>query len=418
MSFRAWAFEMSTASSMSSAGQVESTKARLARDDFRALVSTCVLGICGYGFASALPVMLGTAAEVFAFSEQQQGWLGSAELFGMLAGSLLTAVVLRPVRHRKIAAFAVLMMAVGIVGALLSSGFASFLAARICGGFGGGVAYSVSVACICFTRFPVRGFGILSAALVLNGAAEMAAIPWVASHCGLFGAFGILSIECIAAALLLRMLPTSSHGGATDADVASTSAHARIARWCGAAFLLAVAIYHTSPIIFWAYADQLGAYSGLTAGQIGVSLTATTLIGAVACLVASKIGMRWSQQLALIVSGLLLVVVMASWTVLSSNRAAFPVKSTLVFCLWEFATVFQLGIANCLDRTGRLATLVPAAQGIGQSVGPLAGATMLGWGIGLGRVVELSTIFIFVSLAIQVVVYYSVRRSSPELVEV
>jgi hypothetical protein len=47
--------------------------------------------------------------------------------------------------------------------------------------------------------------------------------------------------------------------------------------------------------------------------------------------------------------------------------------------------VYQLGTLNTIDRSGRFVALVPAAQGLGQSVGPFITGLLLGWQWGTHR---------------------------------
>lgn len=48
------------------------------------IVAACVLCAAAWGSYQALPVVLGALAQHRGFTDQEIGWLGSAELFGML----------------------------------------------------------------------------------------------------------------------------------------------------------------------------------------------------------------------------------------------------------------------------------------------------------------------------------------------
>ena len=44
---------------------------------------------------------------------------------------------------------------------------------------------------------------------------------------------------------------------------------------------------------------------------------------------------------------------------------------SVFYILWNFGTVYQMGLVSSLDSTGRLSVLMPAAQVFGLSFGPL-----------------------------------------------
>jgi hypothetical protein len=63
---------------------------------------------------------------------------------------------------------------------------------------------------------------------------------------------------------------------------------------------------------------------------------------------------------------------------------AYIIGVLIFFEVWSMTQVYQLGTLNTIDRSGRFA-LVPAAQGLGQSVGPFITGLLLGWQWGTHR---------------------------------
>ena len=66
--------------------------------------------------------------------------------------------------------------------------------------------------------------------------------------------------------------------------------------------------------------------------------------------------------------------------------------------------MFQLSAAEPVDSSGRLAALVPVAQNVGLAIGPLAGASVLTWGVSLPDMLAVNAAFVVLSLLLYVVV--------------
>lgn len=364
------------------------------------VVAACALAAAGWGFYQSLPVVLGALAQRRGFSDQQVGWLGSAELSGMLLGGVFAAWVVAVGRHRRLAACGLMVVLAALVATALQQEFPGTGMARVVGGFGAGMTYSICVACLAATAFPTRNFGILNAAMVVFGAVQLAAFPWLNTQLGLNSILLVLALECAVAALLLPVLPVPVR--AMVSSPAAVVSSGRIGR-TGVGYLAATALFHIAPAIFWTYCERLGTDEGMRAELVGATLTVISLAAAGVCLLAWRIARRWGERRALIVAGALMALSLLSWASPAGGSVGYVLRALLFFLTWGTAGVFQQSEARLFDSTGRMTTLVPVAQGLGLAVGPFIGATILAWGFALPGMVALSGSFVVVSLALYAV---------------
>jgi hypothetical protein len=80
-----------------------------------------------------------------------------------------------------------------------------------------------------------------------------------------------------------------------------------------------------------------------------------------------------------------MLAVFAAWAV-HLSATGYIIGVLIFFEVWSMTQVYQLGTLNGIDRSGRFVALVPAAQGLGQSVGPFIAGLLLGWQWGYSQV--------------------------------
>ena len=85
--------------------------------------------------------------------------------------------------------------------------------------------------------------------------------------------------------------------------------------------------------------------------------------------------------------------------------------------LWIFVDVYQMATIANVDRSGRFASLMPAAQGLGQIIGPNAAATILAFGLGYSGVFVLCASATMTGLLLYAGMYLRLRRRLPALAD-
>ena len=85
--------------------------------------------------------------------------------------------------------------------------------------------------------------------------------------------------------------------------------------------------------------------------------------------------------------------------------------------LWIFIDVYQMSTVANVDHSGRFAALLPAAQGLGQIIGPNIAATILAAGLGYQGVFIMCAAASLTGMTIYSVMYVKLRTVIPALAD-
>ena len=373
-------------------------------------ISACV---AAYGVYLGLPLILGALANIDGFSNAEIGWIGSAENTGLLIGSVAVSALGAAFRFRTLAAAGI---ALAIVGDAITPGvhaFGAFCAVRLAAGLGGGMCYSAAVAALSRTRNPARSFSIFVVILVIANSLELWTIPGIVAHGGLRGLYFALAALYAAPVALLRYLPEGgTAAGAVveagpDVDGASVPAPwipASLAFGC----LLGIVLFNVAASAFWAYGERIGASIGLSERTVSNVLTICNLVSLTGSVIAYAASRRWGQHRPQLAATALMIAVFAVWA-LWLTPFLFGLGILIFFQVWSVVSVYQLGTLSAIDRTGRRVALVPAAQGVGQSAGPLFAAALIAWHFGFQQILFAASLFAVGSFAAYGMVYGRLR---------
>lgn len=344
-------------------------------------VFACTLLSVGAGaFFNCLPVMLAVMARTLGFSEAEIGWLGSAELSGVLLGSCTAAWALRFAAPRFLATIGMTVLLLATVSTFAVSTIVSACTLRALSGFGCGLSYAVAVAILTRSSSPVRNVGVLNAAAVVVGALQLAGLPLVADEWGFHTMMGVLLAMVVLAALVLPWIPTPPTSSNSQRPTRLVEASPR--RLLIVA-LLAMTLFQTAPGVSWAYIESVAHAASLSAATVGIAFATASLVAAGACLLAWRATSRFGLQAPLLAAMAVYTLVVAGWAWPLEGDLDYMLRLAVSGTAWALVTVFQQTSLGSADASGRAAALIPAAQGLGQAIGPLGGAALLSLGYSL-----------------------------------
>jgi hypothetical protein len=212
-----------------------------------------------------------------------------------------------------------------------------------------------------------RAISIGTLGMVLMASTFLYAAPvFFTPHFGMRGAPLLLSV------ILLPLFPLSCwmpEKAAASSAASKPSANSAAAL----AGLILMAIYFFGIFAVWAFLDRIGTARGLSPSEIGIALSVSMLVGAVALLLTTIVGERWGLLLPLTIS---FVLWGAFFAVLlrPQSTALFTGALILFNSAWNLSLPYQTAIVARSDATGRLIVLLPAFQAAGATGGPyLAG---------------------------------------------
>jgi hypothetical protein len=86
------------------------------------------------------------------------------------------------------------------------------------------------------------------------------------------------------------------------------------------------------------------------------------------------------------------------------------------FC-WIFVDIYQAATISNVDRSGRYVALLPAAQGLGNGLGPGIAASVLAWGFGYNGIFIMCASASIVAMLVYLYMYMKLRRTIPALAD-
>ncbi len=394
-------------------GAVKPEVASADRSELLTVIACCALAVAGQGFYNVMPLLFGAIANHRGYTDSQVGWLGSVELGGMFLGYLHACWALRKTSHMTLALWGVIVVFVTVVGSALAPDFNSLAIVRLAGGWAAGLTYSVAIARLALTQNSDRSFSHLNAVLVVIGAAQTATLPLIIVRWGIIGAFASLFVICLVGAALisgLRAKPMS------EVEVLPGVRASNVSSFGGVQilFLVATGLCQFGPAVVWTYLDRVGQEAGMTEAAVGWVMTVNYIIGAIGCFFAWHLGRHIGQHRSMMLIAGLLVLNFLSWFLPLYDLPGFVVRIITFGLLWGLASVYQQTAMNLLDPSGRSAALVPAAQGVGLAIGPVAGALMVDNGASPTEALGLAGIFGALGFIAYLLVYILFRKNHPD----
>ena len=142
-------------------------------DDWRSLTIGIYMALTGYAVMVGLPVISTSWVDNLGFTEEQVGYVASADLFGLAIGAVMAYFVVAKYDRRLLAiASAVLAIAANLLSAYYQS-YDATLMLRLAAGIGAGVYTGIAVATIGGHSRPAFAFGLELFAFAFSQAGEL-----------------------------------------------------------------------------------------------------------------------------------------------------------------------------------------------------------------------------------------------------
>lgn len=332
-------------------------------------------GVMGNSVIYLIPLFVGAMVTDRGFTEQQAGFLASADLAGYAVATLLTALVLHRFRWRTMAQFALALMIAANLGTRFGHSAAAFGAIRFLSGFGGGILAAIATVALGRGPNPDRNYGLLFAASLLFGTAALWSLPLLLGRTGIDGAYALVAVLAALAWFAVRRIEEDGWSRREESGAVDRSAHG----WLAAAVLVSITLFWAQQNALYAYLERIGNASGLTSQYIGFVLGAGNLTGFLGAAIVAGIGSRYGRWLPLSIS--IFVQLVCLWMLRGTlDPTGFLVVVGVMALAWNIINPYQLGILASVDRGGRALALSATFIGIGLAAGPAMAAMTVGEG--------------------------------------
>ncbi len=397
-------------------------------DNWRSLTVSLYLAIIGYGILVGIPVISSAWVNLLGFTETQVGRVAGADLGGLSLGSVLTALIISRFDRRILAFIALAICILANALCMLTTEYETVLFLRLLAGFGSGIYTSIAVASLGATAKPARALNLLLFLFAFSQAFELHLLPQLSMN-GIYAVFVIANM--IGLFLIVWLPPRASDQPITeaaapslphaipDAVLGETSPPVETPGPAFATWLClgAIAFSYVNIGAYWTYIELASAASAdADPDWVGQVLVWASFLSIVGCLFATLISNRFGLARPLIATLLCHALIVGMLTA-GINNVNIVISLFAFNFLWIFIDVYQMATIANIDRSGRFSALIPAAQGLGQIIGPNLAASILALNFGYGAVFIFCAAASLTAMLIYTFMYVYLRQTYPALAD-
>ncbi|KXI27867.1 MFS transporter, partial [Paraglaciecola hydrolytica] len=318
------------------------------------------LTTAGIFYINIMPALVSGLKEGLEFTNQQAGFISSANLYAAAAGAL-SAVFL--VKHIQWKTWAYVLLI-----ALLCIDFASMhivsanvmIGVRAIHGLVGGLLVGIGFAVISRTTDADKTFGYLLLIQWGLGGLGIMYLPGLVPEYGTSALFTSLMTFTLVTLLMLPFLPL--YAIAKVDPLAPLPA--KIRRVPLVLNLFAIFLFQAANMGLFAFIIGLAKAEGLTIDFISPALAAGSWIALFGSMLVIIIGTKYGRTLPLLAS--IVLTAICSWLLIFSEIPMVYLLANIVIGItWAFALPYMFGICSELDKAGQLAALGGFASKMG-----------------------------------------------------
>lgn len=330
------------------------------------------LTTAGIFYINIMPALVSGLKEGLGFTNQQAGFVSSANLYGAAVGALLAVFVVKHIDWKK---WAYLLLMVIITIDFLSiylTSSTTLVFVRALHGITGGLLVGIGFAVISRTLNPDKTFGYLLLIQWGLGGLGLMYLPGLVPEFGTTALFMSLISFTLISLLMLPWLP--------DYPIAKIDPKAELpapVRRKPLIFnLLAIFLFQAANMGLFAYVIGLGKAEGLTMEFMSPALASASWVALLGSFLVIIIGTRFGRTQPLIFA--ILLTAICSWVLIYSEyKMVYLLANILIGVTWAFVLPYLFGICSELDKAGQLAALGGFASKMGLASGPMVAALFL-----------------------------------------
>ena len=277
------------------------------------------------------------------------------------------------------------------------------LALRLVAGLGSGIYTAVAVAGLGARSKPREAFNWMLLAFAISQFLELQLIP----HLSMNQIYWFFIGTYVITIPFVGWMPQREAPAPAEPDTAANSTERPgFLAWIG---IGAIVVAYINIGAYWSNIELAAVDAGLDGDWAAQVISWCVLLSFFGCFGAMYVLRRFDYDRPLLLTFVLMILTVGLLAI--DITAALFVMSVATFnFLWIFNDVYQMGGVSVVDRSGSAAAFIPGAQGLGQTLGPLAASFVLDLGWGFGAVFVLCAVSAASALLIYLSIYLRFRH--------
>ena len=386
-------------------------------DHWTSIGLSLYMTLVGYGVLVGIPVISSAWVNLLGFSEVEVGYLAAADLGGLSLGAFISSFFISRFNRRLMVLFAIMLAVMANWLCISWVDYQQVLFLRLLAGLGSGIYTAVAVSSLGATSKPALAYNAMLFAFAFSQALELHFLPLM-SMSGIYSVFiffFLLTLPFIrwipAHATRSQNLGSESGDDRTNAENGIPDIIPGYVPWL---CLLAMVITYINIGSYWTYIELAALSDKATPSWTGKVLVWSSFCSILGCAFATLLSNRFGLIRPLLVA----LFTMACVVGLLANGIDDLSLLISVFSfnlLWIFIDVYQMSTIANIDIAGKYAAMMPAAQGLGQIIGPVISASLLDSEFGYSGVFLMCSGAALLALGIYFYMFFTFRKKLPEL---
>jgi len=160
---------------------------------------------------------------------------------------------------------------------------------------------------------------------------------------------------------------------------------------------------------YWTYIELAASESEASTDWVASILWISSVFSVIGALFAVLLSNRYGLSRPLLVT-LIFQAVIVVMLVTGINNVNVAISMFMFNFCWIFVDIYQAATIANVDRSGRFPALIPAAQGLGNFLGPNMAASVLAFGLGYNGVFILCGAASIIAMLVYLYMYLALKK--------
>lgn len=373
-----------------------------------ARIMLAFLTTAGIFYINIMPAVVSGLKEGLAFTNQQAGFVSSANLYGAAIGALTAVFLIKRINWR-VWSYSLLFMLVAIDGfCIFIENPTLMISTRFLHGLTGGMLVGIGFSIISRTSEADKTFGYLLFIQWGLGGVGLMYLPELVTNYGSSALFIALMAFTLVTLLMMPYIPHYKVEKKSSTDQRETPLNKKSLSFN----LTAIFLFQAANMGLFAYMIGLGKAQGLSIEFMSPALASASWVALLGPFLVIIIGTRYGRTIPLMTS--ILTAAVCSWALhYSESEQVYLIANIIIGITWAFAIPYMFGICSELDKAGQLAAMGGFASKMGLATGPMVAALIMG-GNDYQRIIDVAAIVLVLCCATVFLPAFKLDKNSPD----
>lgn len=346
---------------------------KVAPNGMAASIILAFLTTAGIFYINIMPAVVNGLKEGIGFSNQQAGFVSSANLYGAAIGALLAVFLVKKINwQRWCYTLLVLLITIDFACVLIESANL-MIAVRALHGVTGGLLVGIGFSIISRTAEPDKTFGYLLFIQWGLGGLGIMYLPGLVPDYGTMALFISLVIFSLATLCMMPFLgdypiPEKHQDKAVKPKVNLMPLTLT---------LLAIFLFQGANMGLFAYVIGLAKVEGLEIDFISTSLAMASWVALVGPFLVILVGTKYGRTIPIITA--IIVTTVCTWLLhYSESQLIYLIANIVIGVAWACVIPYLFGMCSEFDKAGQMAAMGGFASKMGLASGPMVAGLLLG----------------------------------------